>query len=80
MQYFILLPGDTEKDALNEANLLGESSFDVFWAGTGLKILMHMVNNEPEALMTAKIMSDSGKKLSITEFLDEIKKLKVRSR
>jgi len=80
MQYFILLPGDTEKDALNEANLLGESSFDVFWAGTGLKILMHMVNNEPEALMAAKIMSDSGKKLSITEFLDEIKKLKVRSR
>lgn len=80
MQYFILLPGDTEKDALNEANLLGESSFDVFWAGTGLKILMHMVNNEPEALMAAKIMSDSGKKSSITEFLDEIKKLKVRSR
>jgi len=80
MQYFILLPGDTERDALNEANLLGEASFDVFWAGTGLKILMHMVDNEPEALTQATIITDKGKKLTVTEFLDDIKKLKLRMR
>ena len=78
MQYYILMPGDTERDALNEANLLGDASFDVFWAGTGLKILMNMVTKEPELLAECKIITDTGKKFTITEFLDNIKKLKVR--
>ena len=78
MQYFIMMPSDREQDSLNEANLLGEASFGVFWAGTGLKILMHMVDNEPEALTEATIITEKGKKLSLTEFLDEIKKLQLR--
>jgi len=81
MQYFLMMPGDTEEDMLNEANLLGESSFGTFWAGRGLKILMTMVDKSPELLTLATIRSDMSKKVySIEEFLTEIQKLKVRSR
>jgi hypothetical protein len=80
MQYYILMPGDTERDASNETNLLGDASFDIFWAGTGLKILMNIVNTEPELLTQCTIMGDNGKKYTVTEFLDNINKLKVRVR
>ena len=45
MQFFLLMPGDTEEDTLNEANLLGEYTpingvaLGTFWAGTALKTL-----------------------------------------
>lgn len=78
MQYYILMPGDTEKDALNETNLLGDASFGNFWGGSGLRVLMWMVDNEPDALLEVKIKTDQGKTLTVTEFLDQINKLKVR--
>lgn len=43
MQFFLLMPGDTEQDVLNEVNLLGETSFEVFWAGGALGILLALV-------------------------------------
>ena len=80
-QYFILMPGDTEEDMLNEANLIGEESFGTFWAGSGLKILMNLVDKEPELLPLVQIRSDMSKKLySIEEFLTQIQKLKIRMR
>lgn len=78
MQYYILMPGDDEADAWLESNLLGESSFKVFWAGQGLKTLMKMVEGEPELLEYVIIKTDQNKTLSVTEFLDDIKKLQVR--
>ena len=42
MQYFIMFPDDKEKEVTFESNLLGESSFKVFWGGEGLKKLMWM--------------------------------------
>ena len=57
MQYFLMGPGDTEKDALNEANLLGEASFDIFWAGIGLKTLMKLVDTEPQLLESLRIVA-----------------------
>lgn len=79
MQYFLLMPNDTEEDMLNEANLIGEESFGVFWAGSGLKILMNLVDKEPQLLPLVTIRSDMSKKsYSIEEFLTKIQKLKVR--
>lgn len=80
MEYYLILPGDKESDALNEANLLGDASFDVFWGGSGLKTLMRLVDNDPEVLPHCSIICESGKKLTITEFLDTVNKLKVRIR
>ncbi len=81
MQFFLLMPGDTELDALNEANFLGESSFGTFWAGTALTTLMKIVDKEPDLLPLVTIRTDmSNKAFTIEEFLTAIGKLKVRMR
>jgi len=79
MKYFIMLPGDTQKEAHFESNEIGEDTgFGVFWAGSGLKALMHIVDSQPEILPHITIKTDKGKNLSVEQFLTEIKKLKVR--
>ena len=77
MQYFILMPGDSEKDFINDTNLLGESSFGIFYAGNGLKALMKMVDRKPEMLKLVTIKTDSGQDLSVEGFLTQIQNLKV---
>lgn len=79
MQYFLLLPGDKESDTLNEANLLGEQSFGVFWAGQGLKALMTMVDQKPELLPLVTIRNDSTDEIfTIEKFLSKIQNLNIR--
>lgn len=79
MQFFLMMPGDTEEDTLNEANLLGEASFGTFWAGTALKSLMYLVDKDPEALPHVRIATDMSKKLfTVEEFLTAIQKHKIR--
>jgi len=77
MQYYLMAPGDTEQDTLNEANLLGEASFNHFWAGTALRNLMRVVETKPELLVLLKIVNEKGKVLTIAQFLEEIKSLKI---
>ncbi len=78
MQYYLMAPGDTEQDALNEANLLGEASFENFWGGAALRVLMGIVESEPEVLEILKIVNERGKVLTVSEFLEEIQPLKIR--
>ena len=78
MQYYILLPGDTEKDAMLDTNLLGESSFGTFYAGLGLKALMRMVDRKPEMLKDVTIKTDTNQTLSVEGFLTQIQNLKVK--
>jgi len=79
MKYFIMLPGDTAKEAYYESNEIGENTgFGVFWAGSGLKALMTMVDKQPEILPHITIRTDKGNSLSVEQFLTEIKGLKVR--
>jgi len=81
MQFFLMMPGDSEEDTLNEANLLGEASFGTFWAGTGLTILMRMVDKDPDMLPLVKIATDMSKKLhTVEQFLTVIQKHKIRIR
>lgn len=81
MEYYLLMPGDTEADVLNEANLLGEASFQVFWAGSALKTLMKMVDSQPELLPLVRIKTNmSVKELTIEQFLTAIGKLQIRMR
>ena len=75
--YYILLPGDTEKDAMLDTNLLGESSFGKFYAGMGLKALMKMVDRNPEMLKHVTIKTDTNQTLSVEGFLVQIQNLKV---
>ena len=77
MQYYLLAPGDTEQDAINEANSLGEASFGNFWGGAALQVLMGIVEAEPEVLEILKIVNEKGRAMSIAEFLEEIQPLKI---
>ncbi len=78
MQYYIILPQDKESD-LSDANFLGESSFDSFWPGGGLKVLMNLVDKHPNQLPSVIIKTDANKNITIEQFLTEIGKLKIRS-
>jgi hypothetical protein len=77
MQYFILLPGDTEADCVKETNILGESSFNIFYGAKGLTALMKMIEQYPEVLEDVTIKTDTGKSLTIEEFLSTLQNLKV---
>jgi len=79
MRYYILYPGDTEEAVINDINQLGEDNgFKVFWANTGFKILDKAVNENNPIVEQFRIVTDRGKYISVEEFLDKIKKLKIR--
>tara|TARA_Y100000004_G_scaffold159493_1_gene186390 strand:+ start:401 stop:553 length:153 start_codon:yes stop_codon:yes gene_type:complete len=49
MDYYLKMPGDTLENLTYDSNLLGtDNGFGVFWAGQGMKILLKIVNEEPE--------------------------------
>ena len=77
MQYYLLLKNDNEKDAFYDSNLLGDASFGKFYSGQAFKTFKHIIENEPEQVENITIITDMGTKLTITEFLDEIKKLQI---
>ena len=77
MQYFLLLKDDNEKDAHYDSNLLGDESFGTFYSGQAFKTLTKIIENQPEELEHAKVVTDMGQRYTITEFLDKIKKLKI---
>jgi hypothetical protein len=78
MKYYILYPGNTEADTINDTNQLGEKSFKTFWANRGFNILMKAVDQNHFLLKNFVIKDEQGKDYSIEEFLDQIKSLKVR--
>lgn len=71
------MPGDREAE-LSDANFLGVSSFDSFWPGGGLKVLMSLVDRKPTLLEQVVIKTDTNKTLTIDQFLTDIQGLKIR--
>jgi len=75
MEYFLIKP-----ERPDEYLTIGiDNSFGVFWADQGLTALMRIVDKEPEKLTEVEIRTDKNEIISISEFLDRIKNLKVRS-
>jgi len=79
MTYYLLLSGDTEKDVYFDSNVLGEESFGMFYTGQGMLALNNIVNKKPELLETIKILDDTKKSYTLTEFMDILSKLKIKS-
>ena len=79
MTYYLLLEGDSEKDAYYDSNVLGEESFGMFYAGQGMVALTNIVNKKPELLETIKILDDYKKSYTLTKFFDILSKLKIKS-
>jgi len=60
--------------------VMGEESFNVFWADQGFDILKNMVDyGDAAELNIIYIKTDQNEALSIDEFLDKIEKLEVRT-
>ena len=78
MTYYLLLSGDSEKDALYETNVLGEVSFDTFYPSVGFIILNRIINQQPELLESLKILDEKKKSYTITKFLDKLEKWKIK--
>ena len=79
MRYYILYPGNDESDTVNDINQLGDDNgFGVFWSAKGFELLMNAVDQNHFLLDKFAIKDEQGKDYSIEEFLDKIKKLKVR--
>jgi hypothetical protein len=79
MNYYILMPGDTEADTINDVNHLGDvNGFGVFWAATGFKILHRMIQEQPQMLDDVRIFDERGKQLPIEDFLTVINSLQIR--
>ena len=79
MQYYLLLSEDTEEDVYFDSNVLGEESFGTFYTGQGMVALTNIVNQKPELLETIKILDDTKKSYTLTEFFDILSKLKIKS-
>ena len=79
MTYYLLLEGDSEKDVYFDSNVLGEESFGMFYTGQGMVALNNIVNKKPELLETIKILDDTKKSYTLTQFMDILSKLKIKS-
>ena len=79
MTYYLLLEGDSEKDVYFDSNVLGEESFGTFYTGQGMVALTNIVNQKPELLETIKILDETKKPYTITEFMDVISKFNIKS-
>jgi hypothetical protein len=79
MIFYIMLPGDAISDCMTDINTLGEDNgFGVFWAGSGLKALMRIVDTAPEILPDISIIDASSKNYTVEQFLTRIDKLQIR--
>lgn len=80
MNYYILFPGDTEADTINDQNHLGDDNgFGVFWAAGGFRLLQRLVKeNHTETLDASRIFNEQGKQISVEDFLDTISKRQIR--
>ena len=74
MEYFLI-----HKDQPSEYLLIGTDSLGSFWPDQGLKALMNIVDKSPEQLVNVQIKTNANEVISVAEFLDRIKNLRVRT-
>ena len=79
MTYYLLLENDTEEDALYDTNILGEESFGTFYPSVGFMMLNRIINEKPELLETLQILDEHKNSYTLTNFLDELEKWKIKS-
>lgn len=77
MDYYLLLPNDTVDDVSYDTNLICTISFNKMWPGAALKVLFNLADQYPEQLENCTIKTDTGKIVTIEEFLDIIEKLHI---
>ena len=79
MTFFILHKEEKKENLMFSSNQLGEESLGSFYPEQGWTSLMNMINTSPESLKNYIILDEKGTKYTITEFLDLVEKLKIKS-
>ena len=79
MTFFILHKEEKKENLMFSSNKLGEQSLGSFYPEQGWTALMNMINTSPESLENYIILDEKGTKYTITEFLDLVEKLKIKS-
>ena len=75
MEYFLISKGEPDAHLL----IGTDNGFGVFWGDQGLTALMNVVANSPEKLTELQIKTDKNQSMDISQFLENIEKLKIRT-
>jgi hypothetical protein len=79
MTYYIILEGESMDVCKYDAGILGETTKAMFYPNRGFTRLSRIINDYPEMVEKITILSDQNKKMTITQFLDVLKKYKIAS-
>tara|TARA_Y100000361_G_scaffold144989_1_gene153660 strand:+ start:123 stop:359 length:237 start_codon:yes stop_codon:yes gene_type:complete len=70
---------EKKENLMFSSNILGEESLGSFYPEQGWVALNNMINNSPESLPNYQILDEKGKTYTVTEFLDVVEKLKIKT-
>ena len=70
---------EKKENLMFSSNILGEESLGSFYPEQGWVALNNMINNSPESLPKYQILDEKGKTYTVTEFLDVVEKLKIKT-
>tara|TARA_R110002126_G_scaffold89526_1_gene213806 strand:- start:126 stop:362 length:237 start_codon:yes stop_codon:yes gene_type:complete len=76
MTYYLIIPEEVQIN-VPSVTPLGEVSFKNFWTESGWNILNSLIEQEPELAEVITVKDQSGKLLTIEQFLTKINGLKV---
>ena len=79
MTYYLLLDGDSEQDTLYDTNVLGEESFGTFYVSMGFNLLQKILNERKEIIDTVKIIDERKRTYTIEEFVEKLRRLRIKS-
>jgi len=79
MTYFIIHKKESKENLMFSSNILGEESLGSFYPDQGWVALNNMINQSPESISNYTILDEKGKTFTLTELLDKVEKLKVRT-
>jgi len=79
MTYFIIHKKESKENLMFSSNILGEESLGSFYPDQGWVALNNMIHQSPESITNYTILDEKGKTFTLTELLDKVEKLKIRT-
>lgn len=79
MTYFIIHKKESKENLMFSSNILGEESLGSFYPDQGWIALNNMIHQSPESISNYTILDEKGKTFTLTELLDKVEKLKIRT-
>ena len=70
---------EKKENLMFSSNILGEESLGSFYPEQGWVALNNMIHQSPESISNYTILDEKGKTFTLTELLDKVEKLKIRT-